>query len=64
MNTLVARSTAKAASPAELAERIAYISDPTNSSHKGKVIHPARNYNCSNNSPESFSAAVHQIEED
>jgi hypothetical protein len=64
MNTLVARSTAKAASPAELAERIAYISDPTNSSHKGKVIHPARNYNCSNNSSEAFRNAVDQVEED
>jgi hypothetical protein len=64
MNSLVPRSTAKASSPVELAERIAYISDPANSSHKGKVIHPARNYNCSNNSPEAFQAAVHQVEED
>lgn len=64
MNTLVPRSTAKASSPAELAERIAYISDPTNPSHKGKVIHPARNYNCSDNSPEAFQSAVHQVEDD
>lgn len=62
MNKLVKRSNPKASSPTTLAERIAYISDPAHPDHQGKSIHPARNYNCPDNSPEAFQSAVLAVE--
>lgn len=62
MIKLVKRTTSRASSPLTLAERIAYISDPTHPDHQRKTIHPARNYNCADQSAEAFKSSVLDIE--
>jgi hypothetical protein len=62
MIKLVKRTTLRAASPATLAERIAYISDVTHRDHENKTIHPAKNYNCPNQSAQAFLREVHRVE--
>lgn len=63
MIKLVKRTTLRAASPATLARRVVYISDAKHRDHRGKTIHPARNYNCPNQSPETFRKAVLEAED-
>ncbi len=62
MIKLVKRATLRAASPATLAERIAYISDVTHRDHENKTIHSAKNYNCPNQSAQAFLREVHRVE--
>jgi hypothetical protein len=59
----VKRSTPRAASQAILAERVVYISNPSHPDHSGKTIHPARNHNCSEQSPEGFIAETIRLDD-
>jgi len=58
MIKLVRRSAIKASSKATLAERVDYISDPNHKDHIGKLILRAKNYNCLDQSAESFKNEV------